>query len=85
MTKEVPLIFQTLTNELYTILIDLNNDKIESDVKRKLGDEMGLSIDEIRLNYRGKGIYGDDRVLADYNVQPNTVVHVITKIGGPSD
>ena len=85
MTKEVPLIFQTLTNELYTILIDLNNDKIESDVKRKLGDEMGLSIDEIRLNYRGKGIYGDDRVLADYNVQPNTVVHVITRTSGPSD
>ena len=85
MTKEVPLIFQTLTNELYTILIDLNNDKIESDVKRKLRDEIGLSIDEIRLNYRGKGIYGDDRVLADYNVQPNTVVHVITRIGGQSD
>ena len=85
MTNEVPVIFKTLMNETYTIYVDLYNDKIDSDVKRKLGDEMGLSFHEIRLVYKGKAIGGDDRVLADYAVKPNTVVHAITRCGGPTD
>ena len=85
MTNEVPVTFKTLMNESYTIYVDLNQDKIDSDVKRKLGNEMGLSVDEIRLVYEGKAIGGDDRVLADYTVKPNTVVHAITRCGGPTD
>ena len=85
MTNEVPVTFKTLMNESYTIYVDLNQDKIDSDVKRKLGNEMGLSVDEIRLVYKGKAIGGDDRVLADYAVKPNTVVHAITRCGGPTD
>ena len=85
MTNEVPVTFKTLMNESYTIYVDLNQDKIDSDVKRKLGNEMGLSVDEIRLVYEGKAIGGDDRVLADYAVKPNTVVHAITRCGGPTD
>ena len=85
MTNEVPVTFKTLMNESYTIYVDLNQDKIDSDVKRKLGNEMGLSVDEIRLVYEGKAIGGDDRVLADYAVKPNTLVHAITRCGGPTD
>ena len=85
MTNEVPVTFKTLMNESYTIYVDLNQDKIDSDVKRKLGNEMGLSVDEIRLVYEGKAIGGDDRVLADYAVKPNTVVHALTRCGGPTD
>ena len=85
MTNEVPVTFKTLMNESYTIYVDLYNDKIDSDVKRKLGNEMGLSVDEIRLVYEGKAIGGDGRVLADYAVKPNTVVHALTRCGGPTD
>ena len=64
------------------VFIDLELDKVDSDVKRKLGNEIGLSIDELRFVFNGKAVYGDDRVLADYNVHKNDLIHFVCRFRG---
>lgn len=79
MSQEVEVKFRDLEGNTYRVMIDVNNDFIDRDVKRKLGYVCGNSEEEIRLIYEGKCVYGDDRVLSDYDYRPEKLVFLVRR------
>ena len=50
-------------------------------VKSKVQDQEGIPVDQQRLIYAGKQME-DTGTLADYNVQPNGVMHLVLRLRG---
>lgn len=70
---------KTLTGKTFTIKAE-RTDSILT-VKTKLQEQEGIPTDQQRLIFAGKQLE-DDRTLADYNILPDYVMHLILRLRG---
>lgn len=78
------LYVKTLTGKCVALQVD-PTDTLAM-VKRKITEREGIPQDEQRLIFSGKQLDNDQRTLNDYNIKPDSAIHLVLRLrGGASE
>jgi len=73
------IFIKTLTGKQFPIRVEMQDTVLS--VKVKVQDHEGIPPEQQRLIFSGQQLE-NDKTLADYNVQPKSVLHLVLRLGG---